>query len=232
MTKNIAVLFDLDGTLLDTERYWYRSFEKIAGDNGYRWTPSDSLHTVGANVVKAIRYLKEKANIDSPDLVVAQQLIQNTSDLYTSEGIPWLEGSYQLLEELAKAQIPTAVVSNSPLNLVEQVQAIAPKGALSVLVTGDIPNLAGKPAPDPYLYAAEKLGVDIKDCLVFEDSATGITAAVRSGAKAVLLGDFTKIEQLDSDVREVLLDPEKGGRSPGLYDWDLSKILDFLSHGK
>lgn len=140
-----------------------------------------------------------------------------------------MNGAYHLLEELGTAGIPSAVVSNSPRMLVERVVNLAPEGSLSVMVPGDTPGIPGKPDIEPYLFGAKKLGAEIGKCMIFEDSAAGITAAIRSGAKAVLLGDFIEIEQLATDVQEELANPEKSCFSPGLYEWNIQKILDFIN---
>lgn len=229
MNRKIAVLFDLDGTLVDTEPYWFKSIKKIAEENGYQWTQNDSAETVGANLATTVQVLCDKAGISCSLVEVRTRLITGMNKCYQDEGVPWLEGAYELLLELGAAGIPTAVVSNSPRILVEQVVKLAPTGSITLVVPGDTPNLKGKPAADPYLYASEKLGVEIKNCCIYEDSLTGITAAVRSGGKVVLLGDTMQIENLDSDVKQILSNPQKSCFSPGLWEWNLPKIRDFLS---
>lgn len=210
-----AVLFDMDGTLIDSEPLWQRAEEEIAADFGQDWSYEDGQALTGNSLVKSASIMIERKNLPlTPDEVV-EMMISKMRGFYIRLGVPWIAGARELLAELAAANIPTAIVSASYESLVSRVCVTAPKGSLEVMVTGSEPNMRQKPFGDPYRLAARRLEVPIENCLVVEDSAPGLAAGKDAGARLALVGEreipdipaprFSSVAHISlKDVKELL----------------------------
>lgn len=179
-----AVLFDLDGTIADTEPNWINGETAVAARYGIEWTMED-----------AVRYIGSDLNESSVDIVVRYglpmtgpefraTLIDEVYRIAFERRTHWLAGVEDTLKLLAKLEIPVGLVTMSPHCLADIVVEDAPEGTFSVVVAGEDVE-RGKPNPDAYLLAARRLGVSPADCLVFEDSRPGVLAGIRSGAHVV-----------------------------------------------
>lgn len=210
-----AVLFDMDGTLIDSEPLWQRTEEKIVASFGKVWTEEDGDTLTGHSLFDSASLMIELKNLPLEPEKAVKMMVANMHELYAWEGVPWIPGAQELLRDLTRAGIPTALVSASYEILVHDVCASAPEGALEVMVTGSEPNMRQKPSGDPYRLAAQRLKVPIENCLVVEDSAPGLTAGQDAGARLVLVGTgevpgipaakFDSVGQLHlSDIRELL----------------------------
>ena len=185
-----AVLFDFDGTLVDTEPYWMRSEMDLLGAYHVPWSIEQAIDLCGTSKENSIEVLFAQMashGVDVSHLDPEQfydELSQNVIDSIHKWGAPWLPGVQSLLIELAASHVPCAVVSASPANVLEAGVAAFPSGAISVVIDGQSTK-AGKPEPDCYLLAAERLGVDITDCVVVEDTLAGTTAGLAAGAGVI-----------------------------------------------
>ena len=177
-----AILWDMDGTLVDTEPYWMSAEQDLVASYGGNWSAEDGLTLVGAGLRHSAGILRGRGVELTED-----QIIDHLTDRVLAQvqaTIPWRPGARELLIELHDAGIPTALVTMSMRPLAEYVAHSFDFAAFSVIVTGgDVTH--AKPHPEPYLRAAELLGVDPAECLAIEDSVPGLASATASGAVAI-----------------------------------------------
>lgn len=183
-----AVLFDMDGTLIDSEPLWQRTEAKIVASFGKVWAKEDGEALTGNSLFDSASLMIKLKSLPLAPKTAVEMMVANMHELYALEGVPWIPGARELLSDLASAQIPTALVSASYDLLVRDVCASAPQGSLEVMVTGSEPNMQQKPSGDPYRLAAQRLQVPIEHCLVVEDSAPGLAAGQDAGARLALVG--------------------------------------------
>lgn len=179
-----AVLWDMDGTLIDSEPYWLASEASLAQSYGGQWTEQDGHDLIGKSLYDSSEVLRKKFGIEDLDV---QQVIDTMTDAVIADikkRLPFRPGALELLMELKRQGIKTALVTMSmrkmALTVTEQIEF----EAFDVVVAGD-DVLRGKPDPEPYLLAAKLLGVDIRDCIALEDSHTGLASAEAAGAHAI-----------------------------------------------
>ncbi|WP_052450556.1 HAD family hydrolase [Actinomyces polynesiensis] len=179
-----AVLLDQDGTIVNTEPVWMAAETAIVEEHGGTWSHELGLQMVGNPLLVSASIMIEQAHLPmTPEEVVAE-LLEHVRRSLQEQGVPWLPGIPAFLGRLHDAGIPVALVTSSYRRVVEVVAARAPHGGFATVVAGDDVS-EPKPAPEPYLVAARRLGVDIADCLVVEDSPSGITAGLAAGATVV-----------------------------------------------
>lgn len=189
-----GVLWDMDGTIVDTEPYWITAEESLVARFGGTWTTEAALAVVGADLWDAARIFQQHG-VDLPEDEIVDTLTNQVID-QISEHVPWRPGARELLEELTEAGIPSALVTMSLNRMAGRVVEAMGFDAFAAVVGGDdVTN--GKPHAEPYLRGASLLGVDATDCIAFEDSTTGLAAAVASGA--VTVGVPAHIHLPDSD---------------------------------
>ncbi|GEL97529.1 HAD family hydrolase [Cellulomonas terrae] len=177
-----AVLWDMDGTLIDTEPYWIGAETELVEAHGGVWTHQDGLSLVGNPMMVSAGALQERG-VDLPLEDIVDFLNVRVAE-GVAAGIPWQPGAEQVLATLHEAGVPMALVTSSFRMLAEPFAAAA--GRFDVVVSGDEVARA-KPDPEPYLTAARLLGVDIADCVAVEDSRAGIASALASGARTVAI---------------------------------------------
>jgi len=186
-----AVLWDMDGTLVDTEPLWFAAEAAIAERHGVPWGPELSAQLVGMPLERYAQMLVERGvALPTPDLVSALVDIVSAG---LDQRITWQPGVLDLLAELAAAGVPCALVTMSYRRLADAVVAKAPAGAFRVVVTGDDVE-HGKPHPEPYLRAAAELGVEPHRCVALEDSPPGIGSAMASGARTLGVPHMVPVE--------------------------------------
>ncbi|MBW8870836.1 MAG: HAD family hydrolase [Leifsonia sp.] len=178
-----AVLWDMDGTLVDTEPYWMASEQELVGSFGGTWTHDDGLLLVGLGLWNSAEILRSRGVAMEADEIV-HWLTDRVQQKLDDEGVPWRPGARELLESLRRRGIPTALVTMSVRRMAEQIVAHIPFDAFDVIVSGDEVD-APKPDPQPYLRAAELLGVEVRDTVAIEDSLVGLASAVSSGAATI-----------------------------------------------
>ncbi len=182
MTDFAAVLWDLDGTIVDTEPVWIAAEHELAAEHGTTWTDEDALQLVGNALIDSGEYIRTRLGLDlSAEQVVDYLVTRVVAAL--QDDIPWRPGARELIAELGGRGVPQALVTMSYRAIATPVVAHLP---LQAVVTGDEVT-HGKPHPEPYLRAAELLGVDAADCLAVEDSATGAASANAAGCTVVVV---------------------------------------------
>ena len=175
-----AVLWDMDGTIVDTEPYWFEAEYAIVAEHGDSWSDDHARAVVGFDLLDSGRYMIEHGGVRlTPHEIVELMLDSVVKNL--KREVPWRPGARELLADVRTANIPTALVTMSWRRFASEVVDALPAGAFDVSVVGDDVN-RGKPHPDPYLLAAERLGVDITRCVAIEDSPTGVASALSAGA--------------------------------------------------
>jgi HAD superfamily hydrolase (TIGR01509 family) len=179
-----AVLWDMDGTLVDTEPYWIAAEISLAERDGGTWTHEDGLTLIGNPLPFSARQLRERAGVVGTDEEIVDDLLALVIAQVRAHGVPWRPGALDLLRGLRDAGVRCALVTMSYASLARAILEAAPEGAFHEVVTGDMVE-RGKPHPEPYLTAAARLGVDPRDCVAFEDSTTGLASAEESGAHVV-----------------------------------------------
>ena len=177
-----AVLWDLDGTLIDSEPCWAAAEHKLAQTYGFEWTEQDELSLVG-NALPVSGAALQARGIDLSVPEIVEIMVQSVvADIGTA--VPWQPGSLELLTALMSAEVPCALVTMSYQAIADQIVSSIPAGTFQAVVSGD--NVThGKPHPEPYLLAAERLGVDIANSVAIEDSLTGLASAQSAGARVL-----------------------------------------------
>jgi HAD superfamily hydrolase (TIGR01509 family) len=185
----------MDGTLVDTEPYWMASEVELVGSFGGTWTHDDGLTLVGLGLWNSAQILQSRGVDLTPDEIV-QWLTNRVKERLDAEGVPWRPGARELLAELRERGIPTALVTMSVRSMAEQIVSQIPFDAFDVIVSGDEVTEA-KPHPEPYLRAAELLGVAPATAVAIEDSLVGLTSAVDSGAVAIGVPHIVPLPESD-----------------------------------
>lgn len=186
-----AVLWDMDGTLIDSEPYWMKSEGAFAKANNSSWTEQDGLSLVGMSLYDSSKIIKKRVGSDLEPEQIIQKLTDDVSAQLKQE-IFWRPGAKKLLLLLRKKKIKTALVTMSMRRMAKQVANSIGFDAFDVIVAGDDVR-HGKPHPEPYLRAAELLGVKPEDCVAFEDSLTGLRSAEAANTRAVGVKNIVEI---------------------------------------
>lgn len=183
-----AVLWDMDGTLVDSEKLWDVSMHALYGRLGGVLTEAVRESTVGGSSDSVMQIVYSDLGLDPDPEAMAESadwLHAYTGELFEA-GLPWLPGAQELLERLTAAEIPLALVTNTRRELTERALNSIGRQYFSATVCGD-EVVHPKPAPDPYLRAAELLGLHPSQCLAVEDSVTGTAAAEAAGCPVLVV---------------------------------------------
>lgn len=179
-----AVLWDMDGTLVDTEPHWMAAQRQLAHEYGIDWSDADNLTVVGKSMEVVARTLQWRG-VDQAVRSIIQSLVDQVAEAI-SENVPWLPGAEILLADLARAGVPCALVTMAHSPIPQLVAAAAPLNAFTAVVAGDDVS-EGKPHPEPYLQAAARLNVDATRCVAVEDSPSGTFSAEAAGMPVVVV---------------------------------------------
>jgi HAD superfamily hydrolase (TIGR01509 family) len=191
-----AVLFDMDGLLVDTEPLWLRAEHATLAELGGTWSAADQAAILGASMAHAARYMKRRSGTDLPEDAVAAILVDRMLVELADATIPIQPGAGELLSEVAASGVPYALVSASVRPIVDLVLAALVRAGLPgfpLTIAGDEVERS-KPDPLPYLRAARALGIDITRAVVLEDSANGVRAASEAGAVVLAVPHAVPIE--------------------------------------
>ncbi|QDB79143.1 HAD family phosphatase [Georgenia sp. 311] len=180
-----AVLWDMDGTIVDSEPYWIATETELATENGGTWSHEQGLAMVGRPIADTAELLRD-LGVPGTVAEISDELVRRVAGRIRTEGAPWRPGARELLTALGEAGIPCALVTMSYREMADAVLEVLPEGTFAAVVTGDEVTHS-KPHPEPYLTAARMLGVDIRDCVAFEDSVPGVASAEASGAATVVV---------------------------------------------
>jgi len=193
-----AVLWDMDGTLVDTEPYWIQTEFELAERYGGSWSEAHALNLVGNDLLESGRYIREHMGIDLTPEEIVEALLDGVVHRVEEE-VPWRPGAVELLEAVRSAGVPCALVTMSYERFVAPILACLPPETFRVVVTGDRVN-QGKPHPEPYLTAAAALGLCASDCLAIEDSNTGARSAEAAGCLVLVVENHVPVLQTDRRV--------------------------------
>jgi HAD superfamily hydrolase (TIGR01509 family) len=180
-----AVLWDMDGTLVDTEPDWMAAERELVESFGGTWSDTDATNLVGNPLLISAEYIRTHGGVPmDPDDIVTTLLDRMIKRL--KEHVRWQTGARELLTDLRAHEVPCALVTGSYRRMADVVISALEPGTFAATVSGDEVD-HGKPHPEPYLRAAAELGVTPAECIVIEDSATGAASGVASGARVVLV---------------------------------------------
>jgi HAD superfamily hydrolase (TIGR01509 family) len=186
-----AVFLDMDGTLVDTEDFWWDAEVEVFADLGHELDEAWRDVVVGGPMTRSAGYLIKAtgADITLPELTV---LLNDRFEARIGRGVPLMPGAARLLAELAAHNVPTALVSASHRRIIDRVLDSLGHRHFALSVAGDeVPRT--KPHPDPYLLAAQGLGAVPERCAVIEDTATGVASAEAAGCRVVAVPSVAPI---------------------------------------
>lgn len=217
-----AVLFDLDGLLVDSEPLWTIAEERVAATLDGTFTPELKAQMIGKRLDLAVGVLlagmgTQKAHHADP-IEVSRQLMDEMTTLLRA-GPPLQPGALELLDALRAADVPLALVSSSFRQLVDAALLHVGRERFRVTVAGDEVT-HGKPHPEPYATAAQRLGVVTARCVVIEDAPAGVASAIAAGCACVFVPTFPHDEPL----------PERVERRASLHDVDLGLLGRLTVH--
>ncbi len=193
-----AVIFDMDGLLLDTEVLWHRAETELFARRGVEFTLEDQMRVIGTSFAFTADYFADRLSLPrerGPGLVEEMLALMHEHLRRQVEGRP---GAVELVERL-RGRTRLGLASNSPRRLVDTALATARiTDAFDAIVTSDDVEHA-KPAPDLYLLACERLGVPPAEALALEDSASGVTAAKAAGLACIAVPQFAETDVSAAD---------------------------------
>lgn len=189
-----AVLFDMDGTLTDSEKLWSISLDRTAADLGGTLSAAAREAMVGHDMVDSIRmFLADIApgRTDLDPAAVAQLLTRHTAELF-AEAMPWRPGAQQLLTAVRAAGLRTALVTATHRSLVELALGTLGRNSFDAIVAGDEVQ-SNKPDPEPYLRAMQLLGVTPAQAIAVEDSPNGSRSAAAAAVPVLVVPSETAV---------------------------------------
>ena len=191
MDRPAAVLWDMDGTLVDTEPYWVESEFEIVQEHGGTWSHEHAMNLVGNDLLESGRYIHQHSGIDLEPARIVEELLDRVVARVSHE-VPWRPGALELLHDLREQGVRCALVTMSYRRFVAPILATLPDGIFEVIVTGDTVS-QGKPHPEPYQKAAAILGVDPAHTLAIEDSNTGARSAEAAGCTVLVVQNHVPV---------------------------------------
>jgi HAD superfamily hydrolase (TIGR01509 family) len=196
-----AVLWDLDGTLVDTEPIWMAGELALAAAHGAEWTEADGLAQVGNALLVTGRYMKARLGSDLTAEAIVDRLVMHVASAL-AETVPWRPGALDLVAAYKRAGVPQALVTMSYEPIAAAVARHLP---VEAVVTGDMVT-HGKPHPEAYLTAADLLGIDPAQCLAIEDSPKGAAAANAAGCHVLVIPHFVDVPDAPQRVLHATLE--------------------------
>jgi HAD superfamily hydrolase (TIGR01509 family) len=183
----------MDGLLVDSEPEWLKSESEITAAYGYQWTSQDQVACLGGPLSRVGQYMHDKCNqAETPDFFT-NKLVEVQSEKMRSH-TPFMPGAYELVKDLQKNGVKTGLVSASPRIIVDAVLDNVGAELFPFSISSDDVERT-KPYPDAYLKAAQLSNSAIENCLVFEDSLTGVGAATSSGAWLVAVPHLVHVDE-------------------------------------
>jgi HAD superfamily hydrolase (TIGR01509 family) len=177
----LAVLWDLDGTIVDSEPYWLLSEQRLVEEFGGEWSEADGFALIGSGLPNAAAFLQRKG-VDLPIDVIIQRMVDEVDEM-SARQIPWRPGARELLHSIHEAGIPQVMVTMSYRSTAHFMADSL--GVFAGVISGqDVTH--SKPHPEPYHLGAGLVGVSAKDCVALEDSGPGSASAVAAGAVTIV----------------------------------------------
>lgn len=205
-----AVIFDMDGLLIDSEPLWHQAQGEVFRRLGFTVDPTEHVLHQGQKTVDVVKFYQDKhSDYSHPTEIISEEIVDNVIRLitYNTGALP---GVHQLIALLQKHAIPMAVASGSGRKLMDHVLKVLNIEQYMQVIHSAEHEKKGKPAPDVFLSTAELLKVDPVDCLVFEDSVNGVKAAHAAGMKCIAVPEhphdpsrFTTANKIVHSLEEV-----------------------------
>lgn len=190
-----AVLWDFDGTLVDTEPFWFEAEGDLVRAHGGAWGQEQAEAQVGSNLPGTARAL-QAAGVDLTEDQVLDHLTRSVAARLDHE-LPWRPGARELLLRLRERDVRCALVTASYEVVVRPVLSALPAGTFETVVTGEVVE-HGKPHPEPYLLAARRLGVAASDCVAIEDSDNGASSAQAAGTRVIVVENHVRVPRSET----------------------------------
>jgi HAD superfamily hydrolase (TIGR01509 family) len=206
-----AVLFDMDGTLVDSERLWTLALGEVATELGGEVSPGTRAAMVGTDLVSSVHMLLDDIGADV-EIPVAQRLLVSATARHFAAGVAWRPGAQALLRSVRDAGMPTALVTSTHRNLTSAALETIGRENFETIVCGDDVERT-KPDPEPYRVALAALGVAAADAVAIEDSPAGSSSALAAGIATLVVplevpvapaDGLTIAESLDGVTLEML----------------------------
>jgi HAD superfamily hydrolase (TIGR01509 family) len=172
----------MDGTIVDTEPYWMLAETELVTEHGGTWSTEQGMQLVGSGLVQSAMILQQAGVALEVDEII--DTLTDRVMLQIEKEVPWRPGVRELIAELRAVGIPIGLVTMSIRRMALQIAGALGDDVFDVVIAGDDVEHP-KPHPQPYLLAAERLGVAIHDCVAIEDSEFGLVSAVSSGAATI-----------------------------------------------
>lgn len=191
-TRPAAVLWDMDGTIIDTEPLWIRTELAMLDRYGITMVPEVEHALIGSGLTAAAEMFQQLGVPLTVDEILAEWSAGVISGIRETEPV-WMPGAIEMLTALRAADVPNVLVTMSLRSIVDAVFELLPDGLFAASIAGD--EVAHeKPHPDPYIRGAALVGAVAPDCVAFEDSPTGIRSAAASGAVTVGIPNHVPLE--------------------------------------
>jgi len=211
-----AVLFDMDGLLVDSEPLWFEVESHVMARLGGQWSEADQEALIGGSLPRTVSYLLARAARPASPDDVGRWLVEGMIALLGTRELRVLPGARELLGEVASAGLPYALVTSSEREIMDVVIARIGVSFCVTVCAEDVRR--SKPDPEPYLLAAMRLRADPRQCVVLEDSPNGVAAAEAAGCRLVVVPSMMPI-------------PARPGRviATSLSQVDLARLRDLVS---
>jgi HAD superfamily hydrolase (TIGR01509 family) len=180
-----AVVFDLDGVIVDSEQLWDEVREELARERGGRWTDRSQRDMMGMSSAEWSRYMHDVVGIPEPPEEINREVVSRLLERYTDR-LPLIEGAVDAVRRLA-ARWPLGLATSSNREVIQHVLEVSDLAPLFRATVSSEEVARGKPAPDVYLEAARRLGFDAARCAAIEDSSNGIRAGRAAGMRVIAI---------------------------------------------
>jgi HAD superfamily hydrolase (TIGR01509 family) len=186
-----AILFDMDGTIIDSEPLWLQAEIQVMAELGCHWDEQDQINCLGGPMERTEKYMQDRSGNVKPYGYFGQRL-NEVMKLKFVKDLELIPNALELITKSKEAGLKTALVTASGRELMNSALTRFPENSFDIAISrDDVAN--SKPHPEPYLMAAERLKVKIEECLVLEDSMTGVRAGLDSGAQVVAISHIMSI---------------------------------------
>ena len=186
-----AILFDMDGTLIDSEPLWLEAEIEIMEELGCNWDQQDQINCLGGPIDKTENYMQDRSNNIKPFGYFTEKL-DDVMEKKLSTKLNLIPNALEIINDCKRSELKIALVTASSGRLMKAVLKRFPVGIFDAVVSYDDVKRS-KPDPEPYLLAAKTLGVDITNCVVIEDSLTGVQSGLSAGAQVIGIPHLVKM---------------------------------------